>query len=74
MVEIRQRFDFKNSKSDVTLDKGAHQMVLVSDDEVKMKSVIEVLQSKLARRQVSMKALETISNEGLAAIDGFLLV
>ncbi len=58
MVEIRQRFDFKNSKSDVTLDKGAHQMVLVSDDEVKMKSVIEVLQSKLARRQVSMKALE----------------
>ena len=58
MVEIRQRFDFKNSKSDVTLDKGAHQMVLVSDDEVKMKSVIEVLQSKLARRQVSLKALE----------------
>lgn len=58
MVEIRQRFDFKNSKSDVTLDKGAHQMVLVSDDEVKMKSVIEVLQSKLARRQVSIKALE----------------
>ncbi len=58
MVEIRQRFDFKNSKSDVTLDKGAHQMVLVSDDEVKMQSVIEVLQSKLARRQVSMKALE----------------
>ncbi|MEE9149924.1 MAG: YajQ family cyclic di-GMP-binding protein [Candidatus Tectomicrobia bacterium] len=58
MVEIRQRFDFKNSKSDVTLDKGAHQMVLVSDDEVKMQSVIEVLQSKLARRQVSLKALE----------------
>jgi uncharacterized protein YajQ (UPF0234 family) len=58
MVEIRQRFDFKNSKSEITLDKKANQMVLVSDDEAKMKSVIDVLQSKLGRRQVSIKALE----------------
>jgi uncharacterized protein YajQ (UPF0234 family) len=58
MVEIRQRFDFKNSKSDVTLDKGANQMVLIADDEMKMKSVVDVLHSKLVRRQVSIKALE----------------
>ena len=58
MVEIRQRFDFKNSKSEITLDKRANQMVLVSDDETKMKSVIDVLQGKLGRRKVSINALE----------------
>ena len=58
MVEIRQRFDFKNSKSDITLDKRANQIVLVSDDEAKMKSVIDVLQGKLGRRKVSINALQ----------------
>jgi hypothetical protein len=58
MVEIRQRFDFKNSKSEITLDKRANQMVLVSDDETKMKSVIDVLHGKLGRRKVSINALE----------------
>ena len=58
MMEIRQRFDFKNSKSEITLDKGANQLVLVSDDEPKMKSVIDVLQGKLVKRKVSINALE----------------
>ncbi len=58
MMEIRQRFDFKKSQSEITLDKGAKQILLVSDDEVKMKSVIDVLQEKLVRRKVSIKALE----------------
>jgi len=57
MMEIRQRFDFKNSKSEITLDKGENQMVLVSDDETKMNSVIDVLQGKLVRRKVSINAL-----------------
>jgi len=58
MMEIRQRFDFKNSKSEITLDKGSNQMVLVSDDEPKMKSVIDVLQGKLVKRKVALNALE----------------
>lgn len=58
MMEIRQRFDFKNSKSEITLDKGENQMVLVSDDEPKMKSVIDVLQGKLVKRKVALNALE----------------
>ena len=33
-------------------------MVLVSDDEFKLKSVTDVLQSKLVRREVSLKALD----------------
>lgn len=58
LMEIRQRFDFKNSKSDITLDKGESQLVLVSDDEGKMKSVVDVLQSKLIKRKVSIKSLD----------------
>ena len=58
MMEIRQRFDFKNSKSEITLDKGTNQLVLVSDDEPKMKSVIDILQGKLVKRKVALNALE----------------
>jgi uncharacterized protein YajQ (UPF0234 family) len=56
MKEIRQRFDFKGSASDITLEGSA--LTLISDDEAKLKSVIDVLQTKLVRRSVSLKALE----------------
>jgi cyclic-di-GMP-binding protein len=55
--EIGQRFDFKGSKSSIELDKIKHIMTLVSDDEFKLKSVIDILQSKLIKRGVALKAL-----------------
>jgi uncharacterized protein YajQ (UPF0234 family) len=55
--EIGQRFDFKGSKSSIELDKGKALITLVSDDEFKLKSVIDILQSKLVKRGVSLKAL-----------------
>lgn len=57
MKEIGQRFDFKGSKSSIDLDKGKGLINLVSDDEFKLKSVIDILQSKLVKRGVSLKAL-----------------
>lgn len=57
MKEIGQRFDFKGSKSSIELDKGKGLVNLVSDDELKLKSVIDILQSKLVKRGVSLKAL-----------------
>lgn len=57
MKEISQRFDFKGSKSNIELDKGKNILTIVSDDEGKLKSVIEILQSKLVKRSVSLKAL-----------------
>lgn len=57
MKEIGQRFDFKGSKSSIELDKGNGLINLVSDDEFKLKSVIDILQSKLVKRGVSLKAL-----------------
>jgi len=54
--EIEQRFDFKNSKSSIKLE--GDKIVLISDDEFKLKNVVDILESKLVKRQVSLKFLE----------------
>ena len=58
VMEIRQRYDFKGSKSEIKLEEKENQLVLISDDEYKLKSLIDVLQGKLVRREVSLKALD----------------
>lgn len=57
MKEIKQRFDFKGSKSDIMLDDKEKAMILLSDDENKLKSVIDILQTKIIKRGISLKAL-----------------
>ena len=54
--EIATRFDFKGSKSEIKLEKDA--LVLVSDDEYKLKSVIDILQSKMVKRGISIKNMD----------------
>jgi hypothetical protein len=58
MLEIRQRFDFKGSKSKVELDVKNAQLTIDADDGNKLNSVIDILQSKLIKRKVSIKALD----------------
>jgi len=53
MKEISTRFDFKGSISKIS--KEGEKINLVSDDEFKLKNVVNILQDKLARRQVSIK-------------------
>ncbi len=55
--EISQRFDFKGSKSSISLDKEKNEITLVFDNEQKLKSLIDVLQSKFIKRQVHLKSL-----------------
>ena len=55
---MSQRFDFKGSKSSIDFSKENAEITLISDDENKMKSVIDILQSKLVKRGVSLKSLE----------------
>ena len=50
LKEIGQRFDFKGSKSNITQEKD--DLVVASDDEYKLKSVIDILQGKLVKRGV----------------------
>lgn len=54
--EMAQRFDFKNSKSAIKLEEN--KMVLISDDDFKLRNVTDILESKLVKRQVSLRALE----------------
>ncbi len=56
MKEIAQRYDFKGSVSKIEL-KDDKILVLTSDDEVKLKAVIDVLQSKLHKRGVSIRSM-----------------
>src|SRR3954470_23682201 len=54
--ELAQRFDFKGSKS--SIDLAGEEITLVSDDEGKLRSVKDILESKLVKRKVALKALE----------------
>lgn len=54
--ELAQRFDFKGSKSSIEL--AAEEIVLASDDEGKLRSVKDILESKLVKRGVSLKAMD----------------
>ena len=56
LKEIHTRYDLKDSKSDIQLD-AKEGLVLASADEYKLKSVNDVLQTKLVKRGVSLKAL-----------------
>lgn len=56
MHEIRNRFDFKNSKSEITL--SGEEITITSDDDFKLKNVIDILETRLVRRDVSLKAFE----------------
>ena len=53
--EIQQRYDLKGTGCQVTLEKT--EIVLLADDEMKLKAVIDILQSRLHRRGVPLKAL-----------------
>ena len=53
--EVRQRFDFKGSTATVALEKDA--LVLSAEDETKLRNMNEILQQKLVRRGVPLKAL-----------------
>ncbi|MBV9102846.1 MAG: YajQ family cyclic di-GMP-binding protein [Candidatus Eremiobacteraeota bacterium] len=54
--EIAGRFDFKNSKSSV--ENTDASITIVADDELKLKNIIDILQSKAVKRGISLKAFE----------------
>ena len=58
MLEIRQRFDFKGSKSQVEIDMKTAEIKILADDAHKLKSVVDIIQGKLVKRKISIKALD----------------
>jgi len=58
LKEVFQRFDLKGSNSTIELDDKEAKLTLGSADEFHLKAVIDILQSKLVKRGVSLKALD----------------
>lgn len=54
--EIGQRYDFKGSKAEVTLEKET--VKVLADDDYKLKAVVDILQSKFIKRNISPKSLQ----------------
>ena len=54
--EIETRYDFKGSKSSIEL--GKEEITVLSDDDFKLKSVIDILQNKMIKRGIPIKALK----------------
>jgi uncharacterized protein YajQ (UPF0234 family) len=53
--EVGQRFDFKGSHANVALEEKA--LVLSAEDETRLRNMNDILQQKLVRRGVPLKAL-----------------
>ncbi|MBI5186675.1 MAG: YajQ family cyclic di-GMP-binding protein [Nitrospinae bacterium] len=58
IAEIRQRFDFKGSKSEIDLNEKENKITCLSDDQGKLKNLMEILHSKMVKRGISLKALK----------------
>ncbi|MCX6116560.1 MAG: YajQ family cyclic di-GMP-binding protein [Proteobacteria bacterium] len=56
--EIEQRFDFRGGKSSIDLDKTAKIIKIMADDDMKLRSIQQVLSGKLAKRNVDLRALK----------------
>lgn len=56
--EIATRFDFRGSASKIEWNEKDLALTLTSDDELKLKSVIDILETRLAKRGIATKSLD----------------
>jgi len=55
--EIQQRYDLKGSHSAIELNEKDSKILLTSQDDFKLKAVVEILEQKLVKRKVPLKGL-----------------
>lgn len=56
--EIAQRYDFKDTKTSIDFNQKDKEVVVLSDDDFRLKAVIDVLQNKFVKRGISLKTLK----------------
>ena len=56
--ELAQRFDFKDSKSSIELDKTQKTITLKTENEYRLKTLVDMIQTKCVKRAVSLKSLK----------------
>jgi len=64
--EIAQRYDFKGVHVEITLDAAAKTLTLLTDDEMKMNAVWEMVQGRLTKRNVPVKNFKKADSEPAA--------
>jgi cyclic-di-GMP-binding protein len=57
LKEIYQRYDLKDSRSRIELQEKENKVLLESQDEFKLKAVVDILEQKLVKRKVPLKGL-----------------
>ena len=55
--EIQTRYDFRGSKTELTIEEEEAIMIL-ADDNMKLNAVVEILKAKIAKRNVGVRALD----------------
>lgn len=68
--ELFQRYDFKNSKSSIDYNRAEKKITLIADDDFKLRSLKDILDTKMVKRNISLKALKY--NEPQKAFEGTL--
>jgi uncharacterized protein YajQ (UPF0234 family) len=65
--EVAQRYDFKGSPASIELDQKAHTLTLTAEDKFKIGALLEILQTRLVRRNVPVKNLKGADIESASA-------
>lgn len=60
--ELTTRFDLKDSNSQVELD-ADKSITITTNDDMKLKNIVDILQSKLVKRNLSLKILDAQTSE-----------
>ena len=64
--EVGQRYDFKGATAEITLSTADKTLTLLTDDEMKMNAVWEIVMAKLTKRGVPVKNFKTTPSEAAA--------
>lgn len=68
--ERAQRYDFKNSKANIEYDRKEKKLVLLAEDDFRLRSITDILTTRMAKRHISIKSLKF--NEPETAFEGYL--
>jgi len=68
--ELSQRYDFKNSKASIAFDRKEKKITLIADDDFKLGALTDILATRMAKRNISLKSLKF--NDPEKAFQGYL--
>ena len=68
--ELLTRYDFKNSKASIEFNRKDKKIILLADNDFKLKALTDILFSKMAKRNISLKSFRFKDPE--KAFEGYL--